>query len=151
MSRHGWRWCHRHRRFVHTFHWTSGQKPHLTENGKRIVCNISNYVPFVVPGLSTNSSTHRHLLLHLLHHRILYLTSGDFPKIQHPKEVEVRVRSCGETRCIDHQKPKTKIKMMNPKKYTGISEKIWSMKVALWSHGETLRLRIKTLPVLFMN
>ena len=41
----------------HTYHWTSGQKPHLTIKGKRIECNISNYVPFVVPGLSTSSST----------------------------------------------------------------------------------------------
>ena len=37
----------------YTYHWTSGQKPNLT----RIDCNISNYVPFVVPGLSTSSST----------------------------------------------------------------------------------------------
>ena len=41
----------------YTFHWTCGQKPHLTKNGKRINCKISNYVPFVVPGLSTSSST----------------------------------------------------------------------------------------------
>ena len=36
---------------------TSGQKPHLTKKGKRIVCNISNYVAFVLSGLSTSSST----------------------------------------------------------------------------------------------
>ena len=41
----------------YTYHWASGQKPHLTKKGKRIDCNISNYVPFVVPGLSTSSST----------------------------------------------------------------------------------------------
>ena len=41
----------------YTYHWTSGQKPHLTKNGKRIDCNISNCVPFVVLGLSTSSST----------------------------------------------------------------------------------------------
>ena len=41
----------------YTYHWTSGQKPHLTKKGKRIDCNIANYVPFVVPGLSTSSST----------------------------------------------------------------------------------------------
>ena len=29
----------------------------LTKNGKRTDCNISNYVPFVVPGLSTSSSS----------------------------------------------------------------------------------------------
>ena len=40
-----------------TYHWTSGQKPHLTKKGKKIHFNISNYVPFVVPGLSTSSST----------------------------------------------------------------------------------------------
>ena len=33
-----------------TYHWTSGQKPHLSKNGKKIDCNFSNYVPFVVPG-----------------------------------------------------------------------------------------------------
>ena len=32
------------------------REPHLIKNGKRIDCNISNYVPFVVPGLSASSS-----------------------------------------------------------------------------------------------
>ena len=32
--------------------WVSGQKPHLTKNGKRILCNTENVVPVVVPGLS---------------------------------------------------------------------------------------------------
>ena len=41
----------------YTYHWTSGQKPHLTKNGKKIDCNVSNCVPFVVPGLLTSSST----------------------------------------------------------------------------------------------
>ena len=40
-----------------TCHWISGQKPHLIRNGRRIDCNISNYVPFVVPGLSASSSS----------------------------------------------------------------------------------------------
>ena len=40
-----------------SYHWTSGQKPHLTKNGKKIDCNMANYVPFVVPGPSTSSST----------------------------------------------------------------------------------------------
>ena len=40
-----------------TYHWTSGQKPHLTKNGKKINSNIANCVPFVVPGLSTSFST----------------------------------------------------------------------------------------------
>ena len=38
-------------------HWTSGPKPHLIKNGRKINCNTANCVPFVVPGLSTSSST----------------------------------------------------------------------------------------------
>ena len=41
----------------YTYHWTSGQKTHLTKNDKKIDCNISNHVLCVVPGLSANSST----------------------------------------------------------------------------------------------
>ena len=40
-----------------SYHWTSGQKTHLTKNGKRINRKKANYAPFVVPGLSTSSST----------------------------------------------------------------------------------------------
>ena len=38
-------------------HWTSGQKPHLIKNGRKIECHTANNVPFVVPGLSTSSSS----------------------------------------------------------------------------------------------
>ena len=31
--------------------------PHLIKNGKKIDCDISNYVPFVVPGISASSSS----------------------------------------------------------------------------------------------
>ena len=41
----------------YTHHWISGRKPHLIRNGKRIDCHTSNYVPFVVPGLSASSSS----------------------------------------------------------------------------------------------
>ena len=40
----------------YAYHWTSGQKTHLTQNGKRIDCKKANNVPFFVPGLSTSSS-----------------------------------------------------------------------------------------------
>ena len=46
--------CQDHR---YTYHWTSGQKPRLIKNGSNINCNTANYVPFVVLGLSTSSST----------------------------------------------------------------------------------------------
>ena len=41
----------------YTYYWTSCQKPHRIRNGKNIHCNKSNYVPFMVPGLSTSSFT----------------------------------------------------------------------------------------------
>ena len=41
----------------YTYAWTSGQKPHLIKNGRKIDCNTANYVPFVVPGLSTSFSS----------------------------------------------------------------------------------------------
>ena len=37
--------------------WINGQKPHLIENDIRIQCNTENFVPIVVPGLSTSSSS----------------------------------------------------------------------------------------------
>ena len=111
-----------------SYHWTSGQKPHLTKKGKRIDCNISNCVPFVVPGLSASSST--------------------------TPTQERSGSSFGETRCINQQKPKTKLKMKDAKKYKVIyfmtcrigcwsSKRIWSMNVVFQSHGETLSLDIE--------
>ena len=36
--------------------WIDGQKPHLIEHGIRIICNTENFVPIVVPGLSSSFS-----------------------------------------------------------------------------------------------
>ena len=41
----------------YNYHWTSGQKPQLIKNDRKIECNTANYVPFVVSGLSTSSSS----------------------------------------------------------------------------------------------
>ena len=40
--------------------WFNGQKPHLSKNGIRIQCNAENFVPVVVPGLSSSSSSSSH-------------------------------------------------------------------------------------------
>ena len=37
--------------------WVSGQKPRLTKEGKSIACKTDNFVPLVVPGLSTGSGS----------------------------------------------------------------------------------------------
>ena len=39
----------------YSYEWINGQKPHLIENGIRIPCNAENFVPIVVPGLSSSS------------------------------------------------------------------------------------------------
>ena len=41
----------------YSYEWTTGQKPQLIKDGKRIKCSTANYVPIVVPGLSTSSSS----------------------------------------------------------------------------------------------
>ena len=33
--------------------WINGQKPHLIKDGIRIICNTENFVPIVVPDLSS--------------------------------------------------------------------------------------------------
>ena len=45
----------RHHGYSHE--WTSGQRPQLIKDGRRIKCSTGNHVPIVVPGLSTGSSS----------------------------------------------------------------------------------------------
>ena len=40
----------------YSYEWIHGQKPHLIKDGIRIICNTENFVPTVVPGLSSSSS-----------------------------------------------------------------------------------------------
>ena len=40
-----------------TYEWTSGQKPRLTKQVKSIICKTDNFVPLVVPRLSTSSGS----------------------------------------------------------------------------------------------
>ena len=41
----------------YSYEWINGQKPHLIKNGIRIQCNTETFVPIVVPGSSTSSSS----------------------------------------------------------------------------------------------
>ena len=45
-----------HNRQWRSAKWIHGQKPHLIKDGIRTICNTENFVPFVVPGLSSSSS-----------------------------------------------------------------------------------------------
>ena len=139
---------------LYTHHWTSGQKPHLTKKGKRIDCNISNYLPFVVPGLSTSSSTTPTPTSSTSSSQdSVFDLSGN---TENP--ATERIGSTSEELRGNplHRSTETEnTKMKETKKYTAIycmncrigcrsSEKIWSMKVVLHNHRETRRLGIET-------
>ena len=40
----------------YSYEWINCQTPHLIKNGIRMICNTENFVPIVVPGLSSSSS-----------------------------------------------------------------------------------------------
>ena len=40
----------------YSYEWINGQKPHFIKDGIRIICNTENFVPIVVPSLSSSSS-----------------------------------------------------------------------------------------------
>ena len=40
----------------YSYEWINGQKPQLIKDGIRIICNTENFVPIVVPGLTSSSS-----------------------------------------------------------------------------------------------
>ena len=120
-------------------------KNHIApKKGKRMDCNISNYVPFVVPGVSTcsfSSSTPTSSTS----------TSQD-SVIGTENPPAERSGSAGEESLGNPlrkpAKKQTPIKMKETRKYRVIccmscqtgcrsSERIWMMKVILWSHGET--------------
>ena len=97
------------------YHWKSGQNLHLVKNGKRIDCNISNYVPFVLESQRPLAQLRLHLLRHHLHQRslptVIQYRKTEMWRRQYQKEGKVRVESFLETRCMIPRKPKTKIKI----------------------------------------
>ena len=104
-----------------SYHWISGTNHISSEMAREwiVIFRFMYHLWFLVYQ-RVLPQLHLHPLLHDLHHRIPYLMSTDTPKIQYQKEVEVRVESFGETRCMNPQKPKTKTKMENAKKYKEI-------------------------------
>ena len=70
----------------YSYEWINGQKPHLIKNGIRIICNVENFVPIVVPGLSISSSGSSSTLRTPMKHE--NLSSSSFS----PTEGEIQVR-----------------------------------------------------------
>ena len=95
------------------------QKPHLTKKKKSKIIdrNIANYVPFVVPSLSTSSSTLSTLTSSTSSSQDSVIDVSRNTENPVLERSEIRVRRYGETRCMNPQKPKTQIKKKDAKKY----------------------------------
>ena len=104
----------------YTYHWTSGQKPHLPKKGKRIDCNISNCVPFVVPGLSTSSTATPTPTSSSSSSQDSVFDESGYTENPVPERSGSTSEELRGNRCTKPQKPKTKIKMEDAKKYKAI-------------------------------
>ena len=78
--------------------WINGQKPHLIKNGIQIQCNTENFVPIVVPSLSTSSSSSSHPSTSMTpsrqedHHTTSSSSSSTSPTTTASSESETRER-----------------------------------------------------------
>ena len=85
----------------YSYEWINGQKPHLIKNGIRIICNTENFVPIVVPGLSSSSSasssTSRTPMKHESHSSSSSSSSPSSPTVG---EISVRVTSL-QCQCLN--------------------------------------------------
>ena len=79
----------------YSFEWINGQKPHLIQDGIRIICNTENFVPVVVPGLSSSSSgsssTFRTPVRQESHSSSSSSASSSSPTVS---EIQIRERKC---------------------------------------------------------
>ena len=82
----------------YSYEWINGQKPHLIKNGIRIQCNTENFVPIVVPGLSTSSSSSSHPSTSMTpsrqesHHPTSSSSSSSSPTTTASSDSEIRER-----------------------------------------------------------
>ena len=83
---------------AYSYEWINGQKPHLIKNGIRIMCNTENFVPIVVPGLSSSSSgsssTSKTLSRQESHSSSSSSSSSSSPTVS---EIQIREREDGNS------------------------------------------------------
>ena len=82
----------------YSYEWINGQKPHLIKVGIRIMCNTENFVPIVVPGLSSSSSgsssTSKTPLKQESHYSTSSSSSSSSPTVG---EIQIREREDGNS------------------------------------------------------
>ena len=98
----------------YNYHWTSGQKPHLINKCRKINYNTANYVPFVVPGLSTSSSSSSSPTSPTSSSQDTVITT-EYPASTRSENMSEEKYE--ETRRMDQQETKTQTKMTTTRKY----------------------------------
>ena len=82
----------------YSYEWINGRKPHLIKDGIRIICNTENFVPIVVPGLSSSSSgsssTLRTPMKQESHSSSSFSSSPSSPIVS---EIQIREREDGKS------------------------------------------------------
>ena len=100
----------------YSYEWINGQKPHLTKDGIRIICNTENFVPVVVPGLSTSSSSNLPSSTSMtpsrqeIDHPTSSSSSSTSPTITVSSDSETRAREERTVRPINQANQKSKTK-----------------------------------------
>ena len=117
----------------YSYHWTSGQKPQLIKDGRRIKCSTANCEPIVVLGLSTSSSSCTYISNIII---AASLGSCTASRINKKVRAQVALRENGETRRVNQKKNRNQ----NKKKTTrGHGEKpvAWFARMVRRIYGES--------------
>ena len=75
-----------------SYEWQNGEAPRLTQNGKTINCLMDNFVPFVVPGLSSSSSSSS---ASTSRPKDQSKSSGEFEALTDPMTIRRAKHACG--------------------------------------------------------
>ena len=84
----------------YSYEWVNGQEPHLIKNGIRIICNTENFVPIVVPGLSSSSSRSSSTSKTLLKQESHSSSSSSSSSSPTVSEIQIREREDGNSSAI---------------------------------------------------
>ena len=75
----------------YSYEWINGEKTHLVKDGIQLICNTENFVPIVVPGLSSSSSASSSTLRTSMKQESHSSSSSSSSRYS-PTVVEIRIR-----------------------------------------------------------
>ena len=76
----------------YSYEWINDQKPHLIQSGIRIICSTENFVPIVVPGLTSSSTSSSSLRTSMKQESHSSSSSSSSPSSPTVGEIPVRER-----------------------------------------------------------